>query len=100
MRILLRTEQNEVYKELVEVLKHASALEDREFLDAFRSIEHIAAIVGGAEMLNKFGGDYDFNQQGRRSGNDQRDSRADAVSIQHIGREVVSDKDARRDSNL
>ena len=57
MRILLRTEQNEIYKELVEVLKHASALEDREFLDAFRSIEHIAAIVGGAEMLKKFGGE-------------------------------------------
>lgn len=57
MRILLRTEQNEVYKNLVDIMRLSSTLEDNEAIDAFRAIEHIAAIVGGAEMLNKFGGE-------------------------------------------
>lgn len=54
MKLLCRSEQNKVYKELVELLKSIIKLEDGEFFDSFRAIEKIAVIVGGPEMRSKF----------------------------------------------
>lgn len=100
MRLLLRAEQNEIYKELVEILKSSSAIEGPGTIDVFKSIKHIAAIVGGAEMLNSFGGNNDLNREEGSAKDSQRDAGADSVSIQNLGREAVRDSDASRGSRL
>ena len=56
MKLIRRGDQNEIYKELVEVLKIVSKLKGDDYVDAYESILHIATLVGGEGMNSLFRG--------------------------------------------
>lgn len=56
MRMLVREEQQKIFKALIEIQNFITPIEGREALDKLRDIEMIAAIVGGSQMVKDLGG--------------------------------------------
>ena len=65
-RIISRKDQNDVYKNLIEIIKVLVKVDKAEATDAIIGAFDIAAIVGGKEMLETMGS-YDTRRKVARS---------------------------------
>ena len=65
-KMISRKNQNEVYKNLIEIIKVLVKVEGDEATDAIIGAFDIAAIVGGKEMLEAMGG-YDSRRKVSKS---------------------------------